>query len=259
MQMDIDTRPLGLQGHYHELTGGFDDALLPPVRIVFLSDKGSAGRENWLSAIYPDAPASKFSELDTTLFSSGQSTFHLLVLHGDDPERMTKIIRRNTEALAGKIKIALCTRTYPPDRAKLLNAGFDDVFDLRMDPVEALARINAMQRRRAIAQKSQAPDINAVLLEEIHQYTTRRLTHREYEVLAKLVSKRGAPVSVAELSRSKNKRIPTMGVKALQVFICRLRKKLKPGCNIFNNFDGCYVFSRTPPSQRNNHGLDGKN
>lgn len=243
--MGVDNNWLPSGAAFRELTGGFAEANLPRARIVFLSDRNAPARENWIRAIYPDEPSSKYSELDTTLFSTSTGAFQMLLLHGDDPERMAKIIRRDTESLSGKIKIALCSRTYPPDRAKLLNAGFDDVFDLRMDPIEAFARINAMQRRRTIAQRSQAPDINAVLLEEIHHYTTRRLTHREYEVLAKLVSKRGAPVSNSELSRSKNKRIPPMGVKALQVFICRLRKKLRPEYKINSNLDGCYVFTKT--------------
>ncbi|MEY4722278.1 MAG: hypothetical protein RIQ46_2003 [Pseudomonadota bacterium] len=234
-----------LNASFQELTGSFADAVMPAARVVHVGDRNLAARGNWLAALYPVTVSVKYNELDTTLLSSASGDFQLFILHGDDTDRMSKIIRRNSEVLAGKIKIALCSRSYPPDRARLLNSGFDDVFDLRMDPVEAFARINAMQRRRTMAMRSQISEINNVLLEEIHQYTKQRLTHREYEVLAKLVSKRGAPVSFSELSRSKNKRIPPMGRQALQVFICRLRKKLKPGIHINCNFDGGYFFARS--------------
>lgn len=126
---------------------------MPLSRILYLNDSNVSLRRDWLISVFTDFEDARYTELDTNLLVSSINHYSLFLLHGDDVSRMAKIIRCNSEILAGKLKIALCHMSSPAERAILLNSGFDDVFDLKMDRVEALSRIFAIKRRMLIVEK----------------------------------------------------------------------------------------------------------
>lgn len=210
------------------------------VRILYINDKNYEARAQWLAGIFPSDQIFKYSPENTRAISSA-SYFNIVMVHGDDVPRISKIIRENSEAFAGKVKIAVCSRSWPPDRARLLNAGFDDIFDLRMDPLEARARVAALMRRRLLSQTRQAPPISQQLLIEMQGYVTSKLTFRETEIFAKLLEKRGQPVSIAVLGTSFRNKTGGMKKAALRVFLCRLRKKLKDNVQIVSENGVSYI------------------
>ncbi|MFA7584932.1 MAG: winged helix-turn-helix domain-containing protein [Novosphingobium sp.] len=213
------------------------------VRAIYLQDKSVAERSQWVQDVFPDTAEYKYKEDDTSILSHYRENFETVVVHGDDARRMARILKVNRAITRSKVNIAVMAKSMPPDRAILLNGGFDDVFDMRMDTVEATARVRSIMRRRRIIFDNATFGADDTVLDRIGSYVTAKLSPRELELFTKLVKNSGRAVSGSDLRRSASKTNPDMNENSIQVFICRLRKKLRPGVEIRSNYDGGYTLS----------------
>ncbi len=214
---------------------------LPPSRALFIEDETAGIRNAWLQQLEPGLRAIRLTSSDDAALPPMPSGIPVLVLHAQDPMRLVVLLQANVKLLSGRIKIALCTSMLPVERALLLRAGFDDVFDVAMAHEEACARISAMHWRQSLAREPRHLDVG--LKARVRSYATHRLGPREYEVLALLAARVGQPVSVEELATQFGCDAPHTGQKALQVQICRLRKKLKPDHAIQASGNGSYMLT----------------
>lgn len=204
--------------------------------VFFVPDKTADAREAWFTRLNPRSRPIRLKAGMTSLPHIPKRAA-VVILHGEDPLQLLALIQESNDLLSGRIRIALCTKSLPQERALLLHAGFDDVFDLDMAQEEALARIEAMNRRRSLQQGQ--PTIDDRLRARIRSYVLTRLTPREYRLMALLVSRPGKSVPVDDLARYTGGAGQPTKSTVLQVMICRLRKKLKPGHAIVStNQDG---------------------
>jgi two-component system cell cycle response regulator CtrA len=127
--------------------------------------------------------------------------------------------------------IVLAGRVSAQVRMKALDEGADGFITTPCDPDELVARVRAVIRRgqhQASAQVLRLGPIELCL--ERHQVTVNGqafpATRREFSVLESLGLKPGIVLSKSALLKSLYGDMEEPGAKAIDVIICRLRKKL---------------------------------
>lgn len=86
--------------------------------------------------------------IDNNTIVSRREPFSILVVSGNDTERIVRFIRTNLPILNSVPKICITYSIGPKDRAKLLNAGFDDVITAKnIGIAESQARIGMIHNR----------------------------------------------------------------------------------------------------------------
>jgi Transcriptional regulatory protein, C terminal len=219
-----------------------DPDQFPAVRAISVADETASLRIDWLRQLEPRLQSVHLKSPDSDLLPPLPGTIPVIILHAEDPLRLVGLVQANPDVLGGRITVALCGSTQPEERALLLHAGCDDIFDLAMPHEEARARICAMHWRQSLATDSPRL-IDNRMKARIRRYVALRPSQREYQTLAILAERKDQPVSVAEL-------IQTFGItnsraarKAMQVMISRLRRKLQPGYVIASTRKGGYTFA----------------
>ena len=133
--------------------------------------------------------------------------------------------------------LMLTGRSSPSDKINGLHAGADDYVTKPFDPSELLARVQAHLRR---SREYAVPDEEASALPlcegRVLDLRSRdafvdgkpaRLTDREYEVLLLLARQRGTALDKTWLFQQVWGNAPEEGIKALAVYIRRLRRKIE--------------------------------
>ena len=212
------------------------------IRVLALRDSLKKDRDLYLSYAFVNITSLYFEDHNTRLLASIDGEFKTLIMHGEDNARLTGFLRRNAAFLKGKAKLCIKTRIWPEDAANLLNAGFDDVFDLKMSRDEVIARFLAIHRRRSDRIDRETLGYSGLSQEDIKVYIQKAISIREAHVLAKLVSKRGGVVSCADLARPSQRLEVPLGKKSLVVFLSKLRRKLKDGFYIISSSGEGYAF-----------------
>lgn len=212
------------------------------IRVIYIRDGLQENRGNYIKFLFSNLSAFRLVEHDTRLLASIDGGYQTLIVHGEDNARLCSFMRSNAKFLKGKAKLCMKTRIWPSDAAQLLNAGFDDVLDLKMHRDEAAARFLAIHHRRLSHLEEAAARGSASLQEEIKKYVSQSLTSREAMVLAKLVAKRGNIVSYGDLARPLQRKQATLGRKSLVVFISKLRRKLNEDSRIISSSGEGYSF-----------------
>lgn len=206
-------------------------------RLAYTRDSGLEERQEWLDRILPlRGHEFRWSEFDSYIFSARQSDFNVAILHGVDCRRLIGALELNRGLLRNRTTIALLNETTPSRRAGLLYAGFDDVFDLRMAPPEARARIRRHVIRHSAARNQAVLDalgiehwpqgVSPLLSPQIERLAAR-FTPRERLLFGALFSAFGRPVQYSALLRICEERQLKDVYKSLRVAITCLRPKLK--------------------------------
>lgn len=133
--------------------------------------------------------------------------------------------------------LMLTGRSSPSDTINGLHAGADDYITKPFDPNELLARVQAHLRR---SREYAVPDAEASALplgtDRVLDLRSRdalidghpaHLTDREYEVLLLLARQRGTALDKTWLFQQVWGNAPEEGIKALAVYIRRLRRKIE--------------------------------
>ncbi len=133
--------------------------------------------------------------------------------------------------------LLLTGRAQPSDKVAGLTAGADDYLAKPFDPGELLARIAAQLRR---AREYAAPDGEAQTItlgpdlaldlrsrDALVRGEPARLTDREYEILLLLARHRGTALDKSWLFQQIWGNAPEGGIKALAVYVRRLRQKIE--------------------------------
>ncbi|MCO5085125.1 MAG: response regulator transcription factor [Mesorhizobium sp.] len=119
-------------------------------------------------------------------------------------------------------------------RARILNAGADDVQTWPVDPKEIASRLHALKRRtRVPADHMFIPP--AAMFDPVNQKVMGNghvvhLTAKESALLEILASRSGACLSKAVCMSAIYGGRDEPELKIIDVFLCKLRKKLKPVC-----------------------------
>lgn len=197
------------------------------IRYLSMNDLHREARDNWLRATFGVFDLYTFVDLETRFLSIAESDYETLIIGGNDPVRAARFLRINRPILASKVKIALMYGSLASKRAKLLNAGFDDVFDsARMGGEEAAMRCAAIVARyRAAAHQAQAELELASSLERVANL--HLLGKRERQLLKLLAERLGEPVSHYKLRTELGNNADELSYNYLKVLASNLRAKLK--------------------------------
>lgn len=127
--------------------------------------------------------------------------------------------------------LALCGTLSVPLRVKALTAGADDVVNRSVDQTELLARMQAIIRRSRGYSRPALTSGSLTLDLELHAVTVDgrsvRLTGREFEILKLLMLRKNTVMTKEGIFSSLYAGVTNEPeVKIIDVFICKLRKKL---------------------------------
>lgn len=173
-----------------------------------------------------------FSDEDTRGLSRYPDGYGVLVIGGNDIARMGRYLKSHRSAISGVVKICVTTGANAHKRAQALMAGFDDVFDSeKMQPSEAIARVDAMRRRylTAIEMDNEKVKSDRIMNEFVH---SEKLTERERAIIENMLADKGNFISYAKVQQLCSDYHNQITFENVKVIVCNLRKKLKPGVRI---------------------------
>lgn len=199
---------------------------------------------NWLRQIFSKIEVYDFNSQETFALSIAENDYDVLFVGARDASRITKFSRINARALSSRVRFAIMDQTDPHRRAAILNAGFDDIFDLsRTVPDEAVLRIAAVWRTYQQVQERQAALINQRAA--ITSITASiNLGKSEERLLHALCEKIGQPVSYYKLANICSKGHNPLSSTHLRVLVSSVRKKLNSSYQILSISGQGYALSK---------------
>lgn len=212
-----------------------NDPDLPPlsaqvsVKVAVVGEMACLANFEWLAPLFPGRVVCTTSDSYLADICPSKEWYDLLIIAGVDSKRMIKLIKHYRPALGLIPKVAAISRASPPERAKLLNAEFDDVFTSSMSHIEAHARTHAMLRRYRARQVHNAAATNSAGLTAA--LCCAPLTQREEAILSRLIRQSPRPVPLRDLQMTE----PPMKVlkeASVRVLISAMRRKLIDGVTI---------------------------
>lgn len=216
-----------------------------PAIVGYFSDRHSPLQLEWIEDLIPGCVTGPISESYIAPIAGRE--FRIFAVCGNDPSRMIKLLRAYHNHVGRKLNIALLHRSTPTDRARLLTAGYDDVFDLRTTRAEALSRLHAHLRRMDLTgpAPAAAPCDTAALDRALERepILTRPCTERERLILAALYDRRNAVTPNHVIHRKIRSRYGHSNIASLHVVICHIRKKLAAGYAITYSPAGGYMLT----------------
>lgn len=197
----------------------------------------------WLEQVLPNCSYRTVSESYTADVSPARSDYDVLVVAGNDVKRLRQFIRIYRPLLNSKPKLALISGALPKDRALLLNAGFDDVFDPRMAVAEGRARTVAIANRYREAAEKQSKKVvvqSSIVSEFVSSDFEGNLNLRETSILLTLIAHSPRAVPTHKLRNTMARR-PEISVPTLRVVLSSIRSKLASSLEIVSIFPNSYA------------------
>lgn len=219
------------------------------IRYLSMNDLHRDARDAWMRATFGTFQHHIFVDLETGFLSVAENDYETLIIGGNDPVRAAKFLRINRAILNRKVKIALMHGGLAAKRAKVLNAGFDDVFDsARMSSEEAAMRCAAIAARyKAATHQARAEQELASALERVAHLEL--LGKRERQLLTLLTSRLGEPVSHFKLRTELSHNTDELSYNYLKVLASNLRAKLKSPYVLVPGGRGSYRITSLPADQ----------
>lgn len=219
-----------------------------PSRILGLADKSRSQRLQWLQNVISSLDHRLIREDIELSLAQAENQFDCLIIHGRDFRRMGQLVRRIHKLMPGKLLACLLDDATSKEAAEMLVGGADIVFSLRMDHVEARARLRSAYRRHA-GLFDQWLDANVgggtaidplVLRKAESEVPFKSLRRRERLIFKALLAKAGQLVTYEELekvislSMSANIASCKDVRKALKIAISRVRSILPDDLGVSN-------------------------
>lgn len=212
------------------------------VRMAIIGEAGSSTLLIWSELLHNDISVCRTSENYLADISPNRFDYDVLIIAGNDSKRIKRLLRYYAAALALKPKIALTRMSSPSERATLLRAGFDDVFETRMPIPEAQARMRALVQRYGIARATRALSQDREEPEGHERHFAQVPSGRERAMFELLLAAKGAAVPGRVLARALGRDEP-LKLTTLKVIISALRKKLREGVDIRSDRQNGYTLS----------------
>ena len=214
-------------------------------RCVFFNEKNIKFHLGFVDGIIGNVPHYSISENYVSHISQVGEEFDVLFVCSNDPRRAAKLFRSYRPILKRKTNIVIMAKSTPADRALLLTAGFDDVFDLKTDPCEVRLRILSYHRRRRIADP--LPSAQQILISGSMDagMLKAKLTPTEGMVFSRLLEARQRPVPLIALCSSGPRGQARTRLTSARVLLSRIRKKLGPGLAIICQGSSGYALVQT--------------
>ena len=192
-------------------------------------------RREWLDRILPCYDQFEFGNHPGILTSRAAADFDVVIFGGEDFHRLGKFMRANGPLLRDKVKLSLCLRSDPAQRARLLAAGFDDVMDIRrVGHEEFMARARAIWfRYRDARQRRLEEHWQDMALEQV--CLASALTAKQRRIVFYLLN---APKRSATCHMLRNAAChghEGISQETLKVKISAIRKFLRPGYQIISD------------------------
>lgn len=202
------------------------------VRYVTLRDRSFQNRSDWLVKIFPDIQMFHHIENDFRHLSPRLGGFDALIVGGNDQIRLSNILKKSHQLLYRLPKIAITDELRPPKAAKLLNSGFDDVFDReKVTPEEVVARMRRIcGRYRDANLRFERKEVEESRIGRVAQVS--RLNNRERNVVLRLMRIPGKVVPYYSVQVAASEFEGEISLSHLRVIISNLRKKLINGVQI---------------------------
>lgn len=215
------------------------------VRYLTSRDHCSDSRLEWVKGIFEQVEVYDLISQDTYAVSLARGRYDVLIVGVNDAGRIAKFGRSNGVALVRRMTFALMDQSDPACRARVLGAGFDDVFDLvRTSRDEAIIRIAAVCRRYRLAAAQE--DLYRARSELIKVLTNhQKVSPQEVQILMVLYERIGNPVSYAKLTFAASRGNDIISRDNLKVQISNLRKKLESSLSIRSISGFGYMLDRT--------------
>ncbi|MDW8316001.1 MAG: response regulator transcription factor [Rhodovarius sp.] len=168
-----------------------------------------------------------------------------------------EVVRRLRHARRDAPVLMLSAQSRPQAKVRGLQAGADDYLAKPFDPEELIARLQAIIRRSRGLSHSRI-DIHGITMdlaarEALVNGRPINLTGKEYAILELLVLRRGAVLSKENFLDHLYGGIDEPDAKIIDVFICKLRKKLAQAGveNLIGTVWGRgYIVRDTPPARQ---------
>jgi len=205
----------------------------PIARFIGLSDRYHDERLAWINQWLRCESTHIYRHWDTRLLSQVHSRFDILVIHGEDGERLAQIIRDVRQVFSNKLILAVMARSLPAARAAALRAGADAVFGPRQEAEVAAAWLNV-----AIARQQR----NRATLGIDHD-TAPALTPHERKIMTVLREQRDHPVPYRTIARAIDRPVTQLSVRSIQVTVCKLNKKIAGRAHIRNVAGAGYLLT----------------
>lgn len=204
----------------------------PVINYVSMGDSSKFTRDEWAERLPTILKYYQFSHESISPISRLEHDFDAIMVGGDDIVRSVNFIKYNFSYLNSKAKFALLKNSDPQKRAKLLNAGFDAVFDIdRCPPEEAISQISSILQRynKSIPQTTCEDEACSFFLE------SARISNREKKLISLLYKRKGQIVSYSYIQYFLSDWSNGITSNNLKVIISNLRKKLKPSVTIVSH------------------------
>jgi len=197
-------------------------------------------RTAYIESIFENVSHRNFFDEETYSVSRAWGDYEVLLLSGNDPLRMGRYLRANRFLINSIAKIAVLHGSTPPRRARLFNAGFDEVLDsAKMPAEEAIARIKAVVLRYEVQRQTRQTKIarDASIATFCNPFD---LTPREQALLWALAHNAGQAISVSQIAKLIDAEDPLKLKRSIKVSISNLRRKLFDGYVIESDYQGGY-------------------
>lgn len=214
-------------------------------RCAYFNERNSKRLLEFVDNIVDDTKHYAISENYITHLSDIGAQFDVLFVCSNDPRRAAKLFRSYRPILKRKINVVIMVKSTPADRALLLSAGYDDVFDLKTDAREVRVRILSYHRRRRNADPMPTPQQILVNGSLESGMLKAKLTPTEGVVFSRLLEARQRPVPLTVLCNSAPRAQARTRMTSARVLLSRLRKKLGPGLAIICQGHAGYALVHT--------------
>lgn len=212
------------------------------IRMAVIGEAGYSNLLVWSELLHGDIVVCRTSENYLADISPNRFDYDVLIIAGNDTKRIKRLLRHYAAALTQKPKLALTRAGSPSERAALLRAGFDDVFETRMPVPEAQARMRALVQRYEIAQAIHVAPTKRTVGDGWDLHFAKQPSDREMALFELLLAAKGSAVPGRTLARALGRNEP-LKPATIKVIVSSLRKKLRDGVDIRADRQNGYALS----------------
>lgn len=205
------------------------------IRYITMGDSDKICRDQWVKQIMPNVEEFEFSSFFFNPTSKASSFYDAIIIGGSDISRSIKYIKNSMPLLHSVAKICVLNGSNPLQRSRLINGGFDDVFDIaKVSKSEAISRIFSIVRRYRLSlnlfQEGSSLENKLRTICSLHN-----VSDRQKKILILFLQKNNKFITYNQLKNSiSDDTFSEITFNNLKVIISNLRKHLTSDCRIIS-------------------------